>query len=239
MHVTLAGNGREALEALARERFDIVLMDCQMPELDGYDATRALRRGEHGVLDPGVLVVALTAHALANDREKCFAAGMDDYVTKPIDPRRLSSVLQRLLAGIAHVEPATARTVADPAVGVAGALAPAAPDDAAPVLDVARLMDVAGGDAQFQAELAGAYLDSATGLVAALLDAIAAGDGTARARHAHQLKGASLNIGATGIATIAAVLEGADATPCPAALQATWRATREAILQILAAPRTA
>ena len=242
MRVTLAGNGREALEALARQRFDVVLMDCQMPELDGYEATRALRRGEAGVLDSGVLVVALTAHALANDREKCFAAGMDDYVTKPIDPRRLSSVLLRLLNGVPHV--------AGPGVAT-GATAdpPSKPHDAgstsvnslpvldgATVIDLDRLMGVTGGDAEFLTELLQAYADSAGGLVTAVLEAIAADDTAARVRAAHQLKGASLNVGADALAMIATALEAADAMPCPAVLQSTWRATRDAVARIAADP---
>ena len=241
MHVTLAGNGREALEALARQRFDVVLMDCQMPELDGYDATRALRRGEANVLDSSVLVVALTAHALANDREKCFAAGMDDYVTKPIDPRRLSSVLLRLLNGVPHVAPVgeaseqpaktPGSTQHESGTATTGTAAAPALGDAM-IIDLDRLMDVTRGDTEFLTELLQAYAESAADLVTGVLEAIADDDAGARIRAAHQLKGASLNVGANALATIATALESADAMPCPAVLQSTWRATRDAITRI-------
>jgi len=96
--VTQAGNGVEALEQLRQRRFDLVLMDCQMPTMDGYEATRLLRDPATGVLDPRVTVVAMTAHAMAGDRERCLAAGMDDYLTKPVDPKRLLSTLTRIWA---------------------------------------------------------------------------------------------------------------------------------------------
>jgi PAS domain S-box-containing protein len=96
--VTQAGNGVEALEQLRTRRFDLVLMDCQMPTMDGYEATRLLRDPETGALDPRVPVVAMTAHAMAGDRERCLAAGMDDYLTKPVDPTRLLSMLTTIRA---------------------------------------------------------------------------------------------------------------------------------------------
>jgi CheY-like chemotaxis protein len=96
--VTQAWNGVEALEQLRSSRFDLVLMDCQMPTMDGYEATRLLRDPETGALDPRVTVVAMTAHAMAGDRERCLAAGMDDYLTKPVDPTRLLSTLTTIWA---------------------------------------------------------------------------------------------------------------------------------------------
>jgi two-component system sensor histidine kinase/response regulator len=91
--VTIADNGNAVLQALDNERFDLILMDVQMPELDGCETTATIRRreeqtGEH------VPIVALTAHAMTGDRERCLAAGMDAYLTKPIDPRALDAVLQ-------------------------------------------------------------------------------------------------------------------------------------------------
>jgi PAS domain S-box-containing protein len=95
--VTQAGNGMEALALLRSAEFDVVLMDCQMPEMDGYEATRQLRRRDGGALDPNIPVIALTANALSGDRELCIAAGMNDYLSKPMDPTRLLSALQAAL----------------------------------------------------------------------------------------------------------------------------------------------
>jgi CheY-like chemotaxis protein len=90
----VAGNGLEALAALQERPYDLVLMDCQMPEMDGFEATRCLREPSSGVLDPRVWVVALTANAMVGDRERCLAAGMDDYLPKPVQIQALSAALR-------------------------------------------------------------------------------------------------------------------------------------------------
>jgi signal transduction histidine kinase/DNA-binding response OmpR family regulator len=95
-NVRVVGNGREAIEALARAHFDLVFMDCQMPEIDGYDATRAIRRTEQRT-GAHTVIVAMTANAMQGDRERCLAAGMDDYVSKPIQLEALRAVLDRWL----------------------------------------------------------------------------------------------------------------------------------------------
>jgi two-component system, sensor histidine kinase and response regulator len=96
-HVVVAGNGREALEALGKESFDLVLMDVQMPEMDGMEATAAIREKEQGrgFHQP---IIALTAHAMKGDREKCLAGGMDGYLTKPIRPQELDEILEDFVA---------------------------------------------------------------------------------------------------------------------------------------------
>jgi CheY-like chemotaxis protein len=98
---TIAANGREALAALERSQFDAVLMDCQMPELDGFETTRRIRAAEvrSGAHLP---VIAMTANAMAGDREACLAAGMDDYVAKPFSPQELLEILERWMQRPAH-----------------------------------------------------------------------------------------------------------------------------------------
>ncbi|MFH0944848.1 MAG: response regulator [Planctomycetota bacterium] len=93
--VSLASNGAEAVQQLERTSFDLVLMDCQMPVLDGYEATAKIRKGEGSVRNPCVPIIALTAHALAGDREKCLGAGMDDYLSKPIAAELLAAAIER------------------------------------------------------------------------------------------------------------------------------------------------
>ena len=90
-------NGGEALAALAAITYDLVLMDCEMPEMDGFAATAHIRAGEGGVLNPGVPVIAMTAHALQGDRERCLAVGMSDYMSKPVQVSTLTAILERWL----------------------------------------------------------------------------------------------------------------------------------------------
>lgn len=94
--VTLAGNGKEAVEALQKASFDVVLMDVQMPEMDGLEATAAIRMKENGT-GTHIAIIAPTAHAMKGDREKCLGAGMDGYLTKPIQPQDLDKVLEKYL----------------------------------------------------------------------------------------------------------------------------------------------
>ncbi|HTB12074.1 MAG TPA: response regulator [Bryobacteraceae bacterium] len=102
-HVTLAQNGREAVDAQTAEQFDLILMDVQMPEMNGFEATARIREREK-ISGRHIPVVALTAHAIQGDRERCLAAGMDDYLTKPLNPAALAEKLQSVIAKKERVE---------------------------------------------------------------------------------------------------------------------------------------
>jgi CheY-like chemotaxis protein len=93
--VDVVANGREALDALAERDYGLVLMDCMMPEVDGYEATVAIRNGASGVRNPGIPVIALTANAMWEDRKRSLDAGMNDHLTKPFEISRLRAVLER------------------------------------------------------------------------------------------------------------------------------------------------
>jgi CheY-like chemotaxis protein len=95
--VDLARNGREALEAVECGQYALILMDCQMPDIDGFEATRLLREREAAQGASRLPIIALTANALQGDRERCVAAGMDDYLTKPFTPQSLGDILSRWL----------------------------------------------------------------------------------------------------------------------------------------------
>ena len=193
--VDVAGNGREALEALARGRYAAVLMDVQMPEVDGYQATAEIRRRE-GAGAPHTPVIAMTANALAGDREKALAAGMDDYLPKPVRQEELAEVLRR------WVPQETPRSDA-----------PEAPPSRAAANGSDRALDpevLAGlrelGDAELLAELAEMFLDDASSRLADLREALKESDTRTLERAAHTLKGSSGNMGATRMSAICAEL---------------------------------
>jgi PAS domain S-box-containing protein len=96
-HPEIASGGSEAIERLQKTDYDLVLMDCEMPNMDGYETTRRIRQPASGVRNPKIPVVALTAHAMEGDRQKCFAASMNDYLSKPIEPEILAGVLEKWL----------------------------------------------------------------------------------------------------------------------------------------------
>jgi len=106
----IAENGREAVTALEKSHYDVVLMDIQMPEMDGFEATRIIRDPQSGVLDHDVYVIAMTAHAMKGDRERCLESGMDHYVSKPIDRERLARAIERRPGKVAESSPSSGRS---------------------------------------------------------------------------------------------------------------------------------
>ena len=190
----VANNGREAIDAMAVGAYDAVLMDCQMPVMDGYEATRQLRRAES---DSGqhVPIIAMTAAAMQGDREACLEAGMDDYITKPVGVAAIAAVLERWIA-----------PKAAPVVDHSGMQSTT--DD--PALDRERfavLRDLDTGDGELLGTLVYEFLKDGTQLLTDLRDAIAEGDPQAVERAGHTLKGASANLGAVRLARVCGKIE--------------------------------
>ncbi len=190
-----AGDGNEAIARIERTAYDLVLMDCHMPEMDGFEATRRVRELQSERAH--VPIVALTASATAEDRERCLAAGMDDFLAKPVDRNELAKVLRSWLSSghpAAPTEPASD-----------------APDAAPPELDEERLALLAtdlGPD--MVKELSLVFEQDTLASVERIIRHHAAAEHVERGRAAHALKGACLNLGATRLAALARQLESAD-----------------------------
>jgi len=201
----VAGNGAEALVAMARTAFDVVLMDCHMPVMDGFAATEEIRRRERG--GRRTPVVALTAGALVSDRERCLGAGMDDYVSKPIEPESLSEVLDRWVP-----EPVVDRapgSAEDAPVG--GVQEPVRPGEDQPSLDTSRLDGLAELQAPDGTTMLAFFVRSfntrAGERAASIRRCVEAGDDDALAVAAHELRGSAATIGAARVAALCAELE--------------------------------
>jgi signal transduction histidine kinase/DNA-binding response OmpR family regulator len=188
-----AADGAQALERLAGTRVDLVLMDCQMPVLDGYAATGEIRRrGLTTSSGARLPIVALTASALKGERERCLAAGMDDYLSKPVRRPELMEALRRWLAGGAVAVPAPAPSPE------------AAPAFDRPALDLEVINGLRGAPGRGRPDLfrrlAPLYLSEAATTLASLLSAVGAGDATEASRLAHMLKSSSTMLGAARLA---------------------------------------
>jgi len=199
-----AANGVEAVEmAGAAIPYDLIFMDCEMPEMDGFTATREIRRRYPNLSTP---IIAMTARALAGDRERCLAAGMSDFLTKPIRHAGLVDMLRQWLPGNStpHISSGdeSGNAGATPATGISGGLPPA--------LDQ-RVLENLRSLAQTQApgllgHIFDGFLRDATSRVATIREAVERADAVALHEAAHALQGSSDTVGAHGLAMVAAAL---------------------------------
>ncbi|GHA79056.1 response regulator [Cognatilysobacter bugurensis] len=201
-HVDVASDGREALVRLDQSDYDLVFMDCEMPVMDGFEATACIRARVDTVAR--IPVVAVTAQAMQGDRERCLAAGMDDYITKPVQVRDFRRALERWLPA----EPVRRRPPAEEVEG--SSLVPAA-EEAPPALDpnvVAQLRELAeASDPMLLSQIFEAFQIDTAHRIQTLREASAAADAGLLRRTAHALKGACANIGAARMAELAQTLE--------------------------------
>ncbi len=177
--VRVAGNGKEALAALEGEAIDLILMDVQMPEMDGFEATAAIRKKERAT-NTHIPIIAMTAHAMIGDRERCLAAGMDAYVSKPLQVQQLFELIDSMVPTLAAAE-----------AGTAGQAVPVEP-----VFDEHVALARVEGDRELLQELIGLFFDGTPGLLAEIQGSIEHRDANSLMQAAHTLKGAVGNFGA-------------------------------------------
>ena len=197
-HANAAGTGAEALAAMEKETYDLILMDCEMPDMDGYEATRRIRRTEVLYGKPRIPIVALTAHAISGDRDKCIEAGMDDYLSKPIDPRQLAAAIQKWLP-------------TSPQKGVAMTRDDPAPRNALPVFNPVfnqdELLERVMGDRSIALKVLAGFLGDFPVQLRRLAEQLQAGDTEGARRQAHKLKGAASTISAGALRAMALEVE--------------------------------
>ena len=202
--VVVCNSGRQAvekMEAAEFQGFDVVLMDVQMPELNGWEATAAIRSREaaYGVHTP---IIAMTAHALKGDQERCLAAGMDGYVSKPIRTDSLFEEIDRCISG------ASATPIEQTQENSDHQAAPLEPEtQLQEVLHRAALLERMEGDRALLAEMVALFFEESPRQVAELREALARGDAAAAERVAHKLKGAVSNFAAPAAAAVAGQVE--------------------------------
>jgi PAS domain S-box-containing protein len=189
----LANNGIEALKALESIPYELVLMDVHMPDMDGFEATQCIRSSRFPILNPNVPIIAMTACAMKGDREKCLDAGMDDYLTKPIQPEELAKTIARWISvGSCDVKTchAQARQTEEPVI-----------------FDRAVLLNRVNGDEEIVTEVMEVFLENVPQQILFLQEAIANGDGVLAVRQAHSIKGAAANVGAAALQEVACQME--------------------------------
>ena len=210
LRVSIAANGMEAIHAVAKSRFDLVLMDCQMPELDGFEATRRIRACA-AANTPRLPIVALTANAVRGDRERCLAAGMDGYLAKPFRTEDLHAAIRPWLASqdespVEYTEHESVRSADGAADTVTTHSSEFAPDVDPSQLDPTALESLRAmqraGQPDLVASVVNLFLERSAALFESLVTAAVAGDFAVARRLAHSLKSNCMNVGANGLAVL-------------------------------------
>jgi CheY-like chemotaxis protein/HPt (histidine-containing phosphotransfer) domain-containing protein len=197
--VRVVATGRDAVDALEQEKFDAILMDVQMPEMDGFEATRLIREMERGTEDH-IPIIGLTAHAMRGDRQKCIDAGMDDYVAKPVEPPRLFRAMQQAIDRFApHDEelagPGRTEYGEDTASGREAGTPKKPARGGDNVVDPDALLKRIGGDAEILQQLVDVFVSNLPDMMRSVAEAVESDDHERIRKAAHSLKGAVSNFG--------------------------------------------
>ena len=204
LHADAVANGVEAVSALESNLYDLVLMDVQMPLMDGLEATRHIRDPQSAVHNHGVPIIAMTAHAMQGDRDRCLEAGMNDYVTKPVSPQALAEALTRWLPG-EDARPTSKSAESKAAAEVAAP--PATDDPETPVFDRAGMLTRLMDDEDLARTVVESFLEDIPRQIESLRSYLAAGDAEGALRQAHTIKGASANVGGESLRAAALEME--------------------------------
>ncbi len=204
----IACSGTEAIKALETSPYDLVFMDCQMPGMDGFETTAIIRDPHSGVMNHAVPIIAMTAHAMKGDREKCIASGMDDYLSKPIKSSELSGMLLKWLKK--HENEPLSGTVHE--IKNDNTIKPSIPASTdspgtASVFDTAGLMDNLDNDSDLARTILFAFFNDIPDIISKLQDALARADMKNISHYAHTIKGASGNACGTALAEVAFRME--------------------------------
>ncbi len=209
LHAEAVGNGREAIQAMARVPYDLVIMDVQMPEMDGLQATRLVRDQEVEVLNPDVPIIAMTAHAMSGDRERCLAAGMDDYVSKPVRAAELAQALEKWIARQSAVFTTGKPLARLSSARLTGTTPQARSHADLPVFLETALLNRLMGDRSVTQIVARTFLEDIPNQLKTLRDLVETGQASEAQRCAHAIKGAAAVVGAEALRFLAAQAEAA------------------------------
>ncbi len=224
-------NGAEAVKALETIPYDLVLMDVQMPEMNGFEATMRIRDARSAVLDHSIPIIAMTAHAMGGDRERCLGAGMNDYIAKPVNPQALMEALDRWLP-----MDGTQQFLEENAICRVDS-------ETKPLFDKKGMLSRLLEDEELARVIAERFLDDMPRQIDALRGCLEAGDASGAERQAHTIKGAAANVGGGSMSAAAMMIEQATgsgdmvaAEACVNELEAQFRLLKKAMeLELLGA----
>jgi CheY-like chemotaxis protein/HPt (histidine-containing phosphotransfer) domain-containing protein len=196
MFVLCVPDGEAAVEALKKEQFDLVLMDCYMPDVDGFEATVLIRSAESQVRNHDIPIIAMTAGAMKGDRDKCFESGMNDFLTKPIIVEQLTSVLQKWLPLNTQVTESIIQKKQEPEK-----------EEQTVLFDYDNMLSRVMGDKNIVRKILDVYVDDIPKRIQDLKDAVRMREDKKTLTAAHTIKGASANVSVNNVRNYAALIE--------------------------------